>query len=137
MCSSTIFTLEYNFNATQIVRPPSVEYLHDLTGRNTQGLTNLGGLVGIVLAMAITSPLNDWGVVWMAKRNRGIYEPEFRLVFMLSMLFGVFGYVGWAVGNDHRMPWIGAVACITYVPPVSIALSCPEPFTDINGPAGC
>ncbi|KAM5538333.1 hypothetical protein V8D89_007935 [Ganoderma adspersum] len=95
LCSSTIFTLEYNFNATQI------------------GLTNLGGLVGIVLAMAISSPLNDWGVVWMAKRNRGIYEPEFRLVFMLSMLFGVFGYVGWAVGNDHRMPWIGAVACIT------------------------
>ncbi|PIL31083.1 MFS general substrate transporter [Ganoderma sinense ZZ0214-1] len=98
LCSSTIFTLEYNFNATQI------------------GLTNLGGLVGIVLAMAISSPLNDWGVVWMAKRNRGVYEPEFRLVFMLSMLFGVFGYVGWAVGNDHRMPWIGAVACITYVP---------------------
>nr|VWO97968.1 N/A [Ganoderma boninense] len=95
LCSSTIFTLEYDFNATQI------------------GLTNLGGLVGIVLAMAISSPLNDWGVVWMAKRNRGIYEPEFRLVFMLSMLLGVFGYVGWAVGNDHRMPWIGAVACIT------------------------
>ncbi|RPD64562.1 MFS general substrate transporter [Lentinus tigrinus ALCF2SS1-7] len=95
LCSSTIFTLEYNFNAAQI------------------GLTNLGGIVGIVLAMAVTGPLNDLGVVWMSKRNRGMYEPEFRLVFMLSMLFGVFGYVGWAVGNDHRMPWIGAVACIT------------------------
>ncbi|KAI0652733.1 MFS general substrate transporter [Trametes meyenii] len=95
LCSSTIFTLEYNFNAAQI------------------GLTNLGGIVGIVLAMLVTGPLNDWGVVWISKRNRGIYEPEFRLVFMISMLFGIFGYVGWAVGNDHRMPWIGAVACIT------------------------
>ncbi|OJT13961.1 Protein HOL1 [Trametes pubescens] len=95
LCSSTIFTLEYNFNASQI------------------GLTNLGGIVGIVLAMAVTGPLNDWGVVWIAKRNCGVYEPEFRLIFMLSMLFGVFGYVGWAVGNDHHMPWIGAVACIT------------------------
>ncbi|KAI0801478.1 MFS general substrate transporter [Fomes fomentarius] len=95
LCSSTIFTLEYNFNAAQI------------------GLTNLGGIVGIVLAMLVTGPLNDYGVVWMSKRNGGIYEPEFRLVFMISMLFGVFGYVGWAVGNDHRMPWIGAVACIT------------------------
>ncbi|KAI0714550.1 MFS general substrate transporter [Earliella scabrosa] len=95
LCSSTIFTLEYNFTASQI------------------GLTNLGGIVGIVLAMLVTGPLNDWGVVWMSRRNRGIYEPEFRLVFMISMLFGVFGYVGWAVGNDHRMPWIGAVACIT------------------------
>ncbi|EJF67464.1 MFS general substrate transporter [Dichomitus squalens LYAD-421 SS1] len=95
LCSSTIFTLEYNFNATQT------------------GLTNLGGLVGIVLAMAVTGPLNDWGIVWLSKRNRGVYEPEFRLVFMSSMLCGVFGYVGWAVGNDHHMPWIGAVACIT------------------------
>ncbi|KAI0779033.1 MFS general substrate transporter [Trametes elegans] len=95
LCSSTIFTLEYNFTASQI------------------GLTNLGGIVGIVLAIFISGPLNDWGVVWMSRRNRGVYEPEFRLVFMLSMLFGIFGYVGWAVGNDHRMPWIGAVACIT------------------------
>ncbi|RDX44305.1 MFS general substrate transporter [Lentinus brumalis] len=95
LCSATIFTLEYNFNAAQI------------------GLTNLGGIVGIVLAMLVTGPLNDWGVVWISKRNRGIYEPEFRLIFMISMLFGVSGYVGWAVGNDHHMPWIGAVACIT------------------------
>ena len=51
----------------------------------------------------------------MSQRNRGVYEPEFRLVFMLWILFGIFGYVGWAVGNDHHMPWIGAVACYTYV----------------------
>ncbi|KAH9884634.1 MFS general substrate transporter [Cubamyces lactineus] len=95
LCSSTIFTLEYNFDAAQI------------------GLTNLGGIVGIVLAMLVVGPLNDWGIVWISKRNGGIYEPEFRLAFMFSMLFGVFGYVGWAVGNDHHMPWIGAVACIT------------------------
>ena len=47
--------------------------------------------MGIVLAMLVTGPLNDWGVVWISKRNRGIFEPEFRLVFMISMLFGVFG----------------------------------------------
>lgn len=82
--------------------------------------------------MLVTSFLIDSGVVWLSKRNGGIYEPEFRLWFMLAMLFGVFGYVGWAgkqlspssdsidhicflVGNDHKMPWIGAVACITFV----------------------
>ncbi|KAI0066696.1 MFS general substrate transporter [Artomyces pyxidatus] len=94
ICSSTIFTLEYNFNPSQI------------------GLTNLGGIVGIVLAMAISGPLTDRGAVWMSKRNGGVYEPEFRLVFMLTMLFGVFGYAGWAVGTANNMPWIGAVACI-------------------------
>lgn len=44
----------------------------------------------------MSGPLLDHGVVWMAKRNGGVYEPEFRLVFMSTMLFGVFGYVGWA-----------------------------------------
>jgi hypothetical protein len=61
-----------------------------------QGLTNLGGLVGIVLALLVTSKPTDWSVVAMARRNGGVYEPEFRLVFMLTMLFGVFGYAGWA-----------------------------------------
>ena len=51
----------------------------------------------------------------MAQRNRGVYEPEFRLIFMLGLLVGVFGYVGWAVGHNHHMPWIGPVACIMYV----------------------
>ncbi|KAJ8472878.1 hypothetical protein ONZ45_g16499 [Pleurotus djamor] len=95
ICSSTIFTLEYGFNASQI------------------GLTNLGGIVGIVLAMIVSGPLTDWGTVWLSKRNKGIYEPEFRIIFITTMLFGVFGYAGWAVGTSHNMPWIGAVACIT------------------------
>ncbi|ETW86516.1 major facilitator superfamily [Heterobasidion irregulare TC 32-1] len=94
ICSSTIFTIEYNFNASQT------------------GLTNLGGIVGIVIAMVITGPLTDWGAVWMSKRNGGIYEPEYRLVFMSTMLLGVFGYAGWAVGTTNNMPWIGAVACL-------------------------
>ncbi|KAF9566907.1 MFS general substrate transporter [Agrocybe pediades] len=92
ICSSTIFTIEYNFNATQI------------------GLTNLGGIVGIVLATFISGPLTDWGTVWMSKHNKGVYEPEFRIVFMSTMLFGVFGYAGWAVGTTQNMHWIGAVA---------------------------
>jgi hypothetical protein len=44
----------------------------------------------------ISGPLIDWGTVWMAKYNKGIYEPEFRIWFVSMMLFGVFGYAGWA-----------------------------------------
>ncbi|EKM83954.1 hypothetical protein AGABI1DRAFT_103980 [Agaricus bisporus var. burnettii JB137-S8] len=94
ICSSTIFTIEYNFTASQI------------------GLTNLGGLVGIVLATLISGPLTDWGTIWLAKYNKGIYEPEFRIWFVSTMVLGVFGYAGWAVGTTHNMPWIGAVACM-------------------------
>ena len=61
-----------------------------------QGLTNIGGLVGIVLATCISGPLTDWGTIWLARRNQGVYEPEFRIFFVATMLFGVFGYAGWA-----------------------------------------
>ena len=72
--------------------------------------------------MVFTGPLHDWGIVWMAQHNRGVYEPEFRLVLTIfSMLVGVFGYVGWAIGNDHHMPWIGPVACITLVHPFAFS----------------
>ena len=73
-------------------------------------------MAGIVLAMFVAGLLTDKGIIWMSRRNRGVYEPEYRLVFLLGMLIGVFGYVGWAVGNDHGMPWIGAVSCLAYVP---------------------
>ena len=59
-------------------------------------MTNLGGIVGIVLATCISGPLTDWGTVWLARRNQGVYEPEFRIFFVGAMLFGVFGYAGWA-----------------------------------------
>lgn len=96
LCSSTIFTLEYGFDAAQTVSPGLNLPPRFLIIPEIQGLTNLGGIVGIVLALFITGFLIDWSVVWMSKRNRGIYEPEFRLLFMSSMLFGVFGYFGWA-----------------------------------------
>ena len=100
-----------------------------------QGLTNLGGIVGVALATCtgISGPLIDRGAVWLARRNQGVYEPEFRIFFVGAMLLGVFAYAGWAgtninfldavysirsclpVGTTHNMPWIGAVACIAFV----------------------
>ncbi|KAJ7595186.1 MFS general substrate transporter [Mycena floridula] len=96
ICGSTIFTLEYNFDPVQI------------------GLTNLGGLVGIILGI-VTGPLTDWAIVRLAQRNKGLYEPEFRIIFTTTMLMGTLGYAGWAVGSTHGMPWIGAVACIMII----------------------
>ena len=89
----------------------------------------------VILALVITSPLNDWWIVWMARRNGGVYEPEFRLPFTLSMLFGVFGYVGWAIGNDRHMPWIGAVACLAYVLPFLSLSFRRDPNLDLPSPS--
>ncbi|PIL36496.1 MFS general substrate transporter [Ganoderma sinense ZZ0214-1] len=97
LCLSTIFTITDHFKPTQI------------------GLIHLAGLVGSVIALLMTGPLNDRTIVWISQRNRGIYEPEYRLVFLLALLFGVFGYAGWAIGIDKHMPWIGAAACIAMI----------------------
>ncbi|KAM5535243.1 hypothetical protein V8D89_011049 [Ganoderma adspersum] len=80
LCASTIFTIEYGFNTAQVLI--SMPILN-------KGLTNLGALVGVVLALLITGPLNDRGIVWMSQHNRGIYEPEYRLILILipSTLF--------------------------------------------------
>ena len=93
--SSTVFTLEYQFTTSQTV---SSQFTYLSANRRTdeQGLTNLGGLLGAAIGTVFTSYLLDGGAIWLARRNRGVYEPEFRLVLMLTMLFGVFGYIGWA-----------------------------------------
>ena len=69
----------------------------------------------MVVALLTAGPLHDWWIVWMARRNRGIYEPEFRLLFTFCLVIGALSYMGWAIGNDNHMPWIGAVACVAYV----------------------
>ena len=127
LCSSTIFTITYHFNPAQIVSRPRVSLISILSYiliymDVDQGLTHLSGLVGTIVGALITGPFNDWAIIRISQRNRGIYEPEFRLIFMLAMLFGVFGYAAWAVGIDHHMPWIGSVACIAYV---SLCHPCP------------
>ena len=54
----------------------------------------VGGMVGSILIATTTDPL----VKWMTKKNKGIYEPEFRLVHMFPATvlcaIGMFCY-GW------------------------------------------
>ncbi|KAJ8455084.1 hypothetical protein ONZ51_g12648 [Trametes cubensis] len=51
----------YNFDAAQI------------------GLTNLGGIVGIVAAMLVVGPLNDWAIVWISNPARVHAEHALRV----------------------------------------------------------
>ncbi|PIL28608.1 MFS general substrate transporter [Ganoderma sinense ZZ0214-1] len=93
LCTSTIYTITYHFDASEI------------------GLISVSNFVGIIPAVIVAGPLSDRWIVWMSQRNRGVYEPEFRLLFMQGLLFLVFGLVGWGIGYEHHMPWTGAVGC--------------------------
>ena len=71
------------------------------------GLVYISPFVGGALGTAAAGKVSDIIVRWMARRNGGIYEPEFRLVMAIpvtiSTCIGLMGY-GWSVQEKDK--WI-------------------------------
>lgn len=71
------------------------------------GLVYLAPFIGGVCGTAIAGKLSDVIVQYMARRNGGVYEPEFRLVMAIpiaiSTAIGLMGF-GWSV--EERDKWI-------------------------------
>jgi hypothetical protein len=71
------------------------------------GLVYLSPFVGGVLGTAVAGKVSDVIVRYMARRNGGVYEPEFRLVMAIpvaiSTAVGLMGY-GWSAQERDR--WI-------------------------------
>jgi hypothetical protein len=69
------------------------------------GLTNLPLLaVGL-----IGSPLSGWTAdaiaKWMARRNNGVFEPEFRLTLMIpATIFATVGFLGFGISAQQGLP---------------------------------
>lgn len=59
--------------AYYLLEPP---YNFDAAGI---GLFSLSAFVGLIIGVIIGGPLNDWFVLWVSRRNKGVFEPEFRL----------------------------------------------------------
>ncbi|KAJ9426123.1 amidohydrolase family-domain-containing protein [Fusarium oxysporum] len=71
------------------------------------GLMSLGPFVGNFLGSVYGGVLGDWVVVKLAKRNKGIFEPEMRLFILLlpALLMGG-GLVFFGVSADNGWHWI-------------------------------
>jgi MFS family permease len=79
----------------------------------------IGGLLAVIFFAVITDPL----IMFMTRRNKGIYEPEYRLlvsIFGLASGAGLFGY-GYVTQNYgsyyvaatlHAIVIFGVMACI-------------------------
>ena len=52
----------------------------------------IGALLGSIILALIMDPL----ILWCTKRNKGIYEPEFRLIPVVIGVLGGVGLVGYA-----------------------------------------
>jgi MFS family permease len=71
------------------------------------GLVYISPFIGGIIGTAIAGKVSDLIVRFMARRNGGVYEPEFRLVMAIpiaiSTVAGLMGF-GWSV--EERDNWI-------------------------------
>jgi hypothetical protein len=113
--TSQIFSAPpYNFSVTQV------------------GAINMAGFIGSLLGTFLSQWLSDYLATLMAKRNNGVYEPEFRLVIMFPyIILAVAGLVAFGASVTNQEPWpvpvvvgfgmfalgtqLGATGVVTYI----------------------
>ncbi|EEP82993.1 conserved hypothetical protein [Uncinocarpus reesii 1704] len=74
------------------------------------GYLYTGAFIGAILGLLISGLLADWSAKYMIRKNRGRYEPEFRIVLVIPMLIfacaGLYGF-GFVSGDVTRYGWLG------------------------------
>ncbi|KAL6864634.1 major facilitator superfamily domain-containing protein [Trichoderma novae-zelandiae] len=74
------------------------------------GLSYLACVVGVVLGSAYSGIISDWFIIKLARRNRGIFEPEQRLwLFALTTILVPACQILWGVGAAHHVHWFGLI----------------------------
>lgn len=96
--NASIFTVApYNFTVSQT------------------GLISLSPFILTFIGELMSGPMNDWVCLYLAKKNRGIYEPEFRLpTIIIPMLIGIVGFYGFGATVHYQTHWIGPVLCFGF-----------------------
>ncbi|OTB10088.1 hypothetical protein K445DRAFT_27925 [Daldinia sp. EC12] len=78
------------------------------------GLTNIPLALGTLIFSPISGWMADAVPVWMAKRNGGVFEPEFRLVLMLIAIpFSTAGFIGFGFAASKGLPLAWCLVWIT------------------------
>jgi MFS family permease len=74
---------------------------------SAQGLTFLSTTIGTILGAIVCGKPNDWVAQYWAKRNKGVFEPEMRLPFMLvPQILVTVGLILFGVGFHNHWHWI-------------------------------
>lgn len=95
------------------------------------GYMYTGPFIGAILGFVLSGILSDWSTKFMIRRNKGVYEPEFRILLVIPQLvFGCAGLYGFGVTSTNVRHWfwpdfffalevlgmvIGAVASALYI----------------------
>ena len=79
------------------------------------GLVSLSPFIMTIIGELVAGPLNDWLCMYLARRNKGIYEPEFRLPTMaIAVVLGTVGFFGFGASIHYQTHWLGPVLCFGF-----------------------
>lgn len=74
------------------------------------GLTVLSPFIGNIIGNFIPGPVADWLVTYMAGKNGGIYEPEFRNILCIpALITGAAGFWGFGLSIHYRIHWFAPI----------------------------
>ncbi|SCU82713.1 LAME_0C02542g1_1 [Lachancea meyersii CBS 8951] len=69
-------------------------------------IMNVPTLIGAVIGCIYAGVLSDYFVLWMARRNNGILEAEYRLFFSFATaIIGPAGLLMFGIGTARALPW--------------------------------
>lgn len=69
-------------------------------------LMNVATLIGAVIGCIMSGVLSDRHVLWLAKRNDGLYEPEYRLwLLFITIIVSPIGLIMFGVGAAEGGKW--------------------------------
>ena len=72
------------------------------------GYMYTGPFIGAILGFLLSGLMADWAATWMTRRNKGVYEPEFRIILVIpQLIFGCAGLYGFGItaNNVTKYGW--------------------------------
>lgn len=110
--------------------------------RSYVGLTYISPMIGVGIGSLIAGNFGDVVVIWLARRNKGIWHSEYRQwlnIIMAVLLPG--SLLLWGLGAEHGIHWVGLVfamgligCCIAMGAHLSLSY-CIDTYTDFGADA--